>query len=123
MYHPFTEAMALTLVDVPITLITLIIFSVILYFFVKLQQSAEQFFVFYLLLVTVSLCMKAFFRSLAAGFRREAGAQALGGVMTLMLVLYTGYSIPRPTMIGALRWLTWVNVRRFFNEYDLRSYC
>ena len=113
MYHPFTEAMALTLVDVPITLFTLIIFSVILYFLVKLQQSAEQFFVFYLLLVTVTLCMKVFFRLLAAGFRREAGAQALGGVTTLVSVLYTGYSIPRPSMIGALRWLAWINVRRF----------
>ncbi|KAL5527915.1 hypothetical protein ACEPAG_6716 [Sanghuangporus baumii] len=109
MYHPFTEAMALTLVDIPITLITLIIFGVVLYFLTKLQRTAGQFFIFYLLIVVVSLCMKAFFRALAAAFRREAGAQALGGVMTLALVLYTGYSIPKPTMIGALKWITWIN--------------
>ena len=43
MYHPFVEAAALTLVDIPITFITIILFSVILYFMVGLQNSASQF--------------------------------------------------------------------------------
>lgn len=43
MYHPFTESMALTLVDIPITFITLVVFSVIYYFLVGLQRSAAQF--------------------------------------------------------------------------------
>lgn len=43
MYHPFVEALALTLVDIPVTLVTQIFFSVILYFLVRLQQSAGQF--------------------------------------------------------------------------------
>lgn len=43
MYHPMVEALAMTLVDVPFTLITIILFSVIIYFIVKLQQSAAQF--------------------------------------------------------------------------------
>lgn len=62
MYHPFIEAAgmyllfllkpatthwrkktALTLVDVPITTVTLLLFGVILYFLVGLQRSAGQF--------------------------------------------------------------------------------
>lgn len=43
MYHPFAESIALTIVDIPITLITLIVFSVVLYFLVQLQQTASQF--------------------------------------------------------------------------------
>lgn len=43
MYHPFVEALALTLVDAPITAVTIIFFSVILYFLVGLQRSAGQF--------------------------------------------------------------------------------
>ena len=43
MYHPFVEAAALTLVDIPITFITIMVFSVILYFMVGLQTSAKQF--------------------------------------------------------------------------------
>ena len=43
MYHPFIEAAALTIVDVPITFVTMMIFSLILYFMVGLQASASQF--------------------------------------------------------------------------------
>lgn len=58
-----------------------------------------------------TLTMKAFFRTLAAAFKQESGAQAVAGVFTIGIVLYTGYAIPRPSMIGALKWLTFINVR------------
>jgi len=43
MYHPFIEAVALTLVDIPITFATMISFSIILYFMTGLQSTAHQF--------------------------------------------------------------------------------
>jgi ATP-binding cassette, subfamily G (WHITE), member 2, SNQ2 len=43
MYHPFIEGLALTLVDIPITFFTILIFSLIIYFMVGLQASASQF--------------------------------------------------------------------------------
>ena len=43
MYHPWAESLALTLVDIPITFVTLTLFCIILYFLVGLQQSAQQF--------------------------------------------------------------------------------
>lgn len=42
-YHAFVEALAMTFVDVPISLATTIIFSIILYFLAGLQRSAGQF--------------------------------------------------------------------------------
>ena len=43
MYHPFIEAAAMTLVDIPITVATLTVYSILLYFVVGLQESAGQF--------------------------------------------------------------------------------
>ena len=43
LYHPFIEAAAMTLVDIPITAITLLVFATIVYEAVRLQQSAGQF--------------------------------------------------------------------------------
>ena len=43
LYHPFIEALALTLVDAPITFLTTIVFSIVLYFMTGLQRSASQF--------------------------------------------------------------------------------
>lgn len=66
---------------------------------------------YYVFLVTIGLTMKAFFRALAAAFPGAAPAQAVAGVVILALSLYTGFQIPRPQMIGALKWITWINVR------------
>lgn len=46
----------------------------------------------------MTLTMKSFFRALAASFSRESTAQAVAGIGTLVLVLYTGYTIPNPSM-------------------------
>lgn len=59
----------------------------------------------------MALAMKAWFRALAASFKSEASAQSLAGLSLLAVVLYTGYAIPKPSMIGALRWITYINVR------------
>jgi ATP-binding cassette subfamily G (WHITE) protein 2 (SNQ2) len=47
---------------------------------------------------------------IAAAFSVEALAQTVGGISVLALSLYSGYSIPRPSMIGALKWISYINV-------------
>lgn len=70
---------------------------------------------FFLLIVfSMTITMKAFFRTLAAAFGSAAPAQTFAGLSVLLLVLYTGYTIPQPSMIGALRWITYINVRSAF---------
>lgn len=54
--------------------------------------------------------MKVYFRALAAWFTDPTPAQSAAGVTLLALTLYTGYNIPEPYMIGALRWITYINV-------------
>ena len=55
--------------------------------------------------------MKAWFRALTAAFKSPAPAQTVAGMSILVLTLYTGYTIPQPSMIGALKWITYINVR------------
>jgi len=43
MYHPFIEAVALTLVDVPVSFTTSLVFGGLIYLLVGLQKSAGQF--------------------------------------------------------------------------------
>ena len=43
LYYPFIEGLAHTIVDLPISFITVAVMSVILYFLVGLQKTAEQF--------------------------------------------------------------------------------
>ncbi|KAJ6624079.1 ABC-2 type transporter-domain-containing protein [Mycena sp. CBHHK59/15] len=104
LYHPFIEAVALTLVDIPITFCTtMVLFS---FRFVLVVT-------FYLFLFSMSITMKAFFRAIAAAFKSAATAQSVAGIVLLMLVIYTGYTIPKSSMIGALRWISYINPLRY----------
>jgi ATP-binding cassette, subfamily G (WHITE), member 2, PDR len=70
----------------------------------RLQRHPSNFFIFFLFTFAISLTMKAFFRGLAASFTQQAQAQAIAGLGILVLVIYTGFTIPTPSMIGALKW-------------------
>ncbi|KAK7033390.1 pleiotropic drug resistance ABC transporter [Favolaschia claudopus] len=94
LYHPFIDAVALTLVDIPITFFTTVAFGITLYFIVGLQRTAEQFFIFLLFLFAMAISMKAVFRTAAAAFKSPAAAQGVAGILLLILVLYTGYTLP-----------------------------
>lgn len=121
MYYPFIEAFAHTVVDIPITFIIQAVFCVILYFMVGLQKSASQFFIFFLIVFTMTTTMKAFFRMLAASFKDESGATSLAGIAVLVVSLYTGYTIPRPSIPGGLRWITYLNPLRYGFEAVLTN--
>lgn len=54
--------------------------------------------------------MRAWFRCVAAALGDPAPALTVAGIMLLMFVLYTGYAIPRPSMFGALKWISCINV-------------
>ena len=66
--------------------------------------------------------MKAFFRMLTAAFKRESGATGLGSAFLLAFVIYTGYTIPEPTMVAALEWIKYINVCHplFFSDCYFR---
>ncbi|KIK80835.1 hypothetical protein PAXRUDRAFT_157584 [Paxillus rubicundulus Ve08.2h10] len=116
MYYPFIESLAHTVVDIPITFAIQTVFAVLFYFLVGLQKSAAQFFTFLLFVVALTLVMKTFFRSIAACFRAESSALSLAGFTSLLLSLYAGYTIPRPNIVGALRWITYLNPLRYAFE-------
>ena len=67
----------------------------------------------------MTITMKAYFRAIAAAFKQEAGALSVAGLSTLGLVLYTGYTIPKPSMIGALKWITYINVSGVLDSFEL----
>jgi ABC-2 type transporter len=77
--------------------------------------------IFFLLIFAMTLIMKIWFRALAASFSDPAPAQSTAGIVLLALVLYAGYNIPKPSMIGALRWISYLNVSVNLSADDLQS--
>ena len=75
--------------------------------------------IFFLVIFTMTTAMKAFFRMIAACFKDESGATSMAGIAVLLVSLYTGYTIPRPSIPGALRWITYLNVSPSFSVHNL----
>ena len=108
-YHPWTEAMAGIVSDVPVKLMIATCFNIILYFLAGLRTEPSQFFIFFLFVFISILTMSAIFRTIAASTKTVSQAMAFAGVMVLAIVIYTGFTIPRPYMHPWFKWLSWIN--------------
>jgi len=53
--------------------------------------------------------MSMIFRAVAASTKVVSKALAIAGVSILALVIYTGYTIPRPNMHPWFKWISWIN--------------
>ncbi|KAB8235266.1 ABC-2 type transporter-domain-containing protein [Aspergillus alliaceus] len=107
--HPFTEALAGILVDLPIKMLRCSVFCIILYFLANLRREPSQFFIFYMFLLCAVLTMSGMFRSLAALTRTVGQAMALAGILVLCIVVYTGFTLPQPYMHPWFSWIRWIN--------------
>lgn len=97
-YHPFTEAVAGILADLPIKFCVTTVFNVVLYFLAGLRAEPSQFFIFFLFNFMAMLTMSAIFRCTAAVTKTISAALAIAGIMVLWIVIYTGFTIQRTYM-------------------------
>ncbi|KAH7180121.1 putative ABC multidrug transporter [Fusarium oxysporum] len=107
--HPFTEALASVVIDLPIKLFRCSLFSVVLYFLVNLRREPAQFFIFYLFLITTVLVMSGIFRSAASATRTIGQAMGIAGILVLAIAVYSGFMVPQAYMHPWLAWIRWIN--------------
>ncbi|KAL1840395.1 hypothetical protein VTJ49DRAFT_521 [Mycothermus thermophilus] len=108
-YHPFTEAAAGVVADIPVKFVAATVFNLIVYFLSGLRREPGNFFLYFLVSYVATFTMTAVFRTLAAVTKTVSQAMALAGVIVLVLIVYTGYIIPVPQMHPWFGWLRWLN--------------
>ena len=121
MLHPSADALGNTILDFPIRMASLVIFDLVVYFMTGLSYDARKFFTYFGITCLVTYCMTAFFRLLAASTKSEPLATMFGGVAVLDVALYTGYMIPRNSMMVWWRWLSYWNPVAFGFELLLAN--
>ncbi|KAJ9490393.1 hypothetical protein VN97_g2891 [Penicillium thymicola] len=108
-YHPATEAIAGVLSDIPVKFALAVVFNIILYFLAGLKREPSNFFLYFLITFIITFVMSAVFRTLAAITKTISQAMGLAGVMILILVVYTGFVLPVPSMHPWFEWLHYLN--------------
>jgi ATP-binding cassette subfamily G (WHITE) protein 2 (PDR) len=95
--------------DIPVKFAIAVCFNIILYFMAGLRREPSQFFIFFLFAFISALTMSAVFRAIAASTKTISQALAVAGVSMLAIVIYTGFTLPRPYMHPWFKWLSWIN--------------
>ncbi|KAK3109273.1 hypothetical protein LTR53_017651, partial [Teratosphaeriaceae sp. CCFEE 6253] len=108
-YHPWTEAMAGIVLDIPIKFLQATAFNIVLYFLAGLRREPSQFFIFFLINFISTYVMAAVFRTMAALTKTISQAMALSGVLVLAIVVYTGFMIPVTYMHPWFSWIRYIN--------------
>ncbi|KAH8423667.1 pleiotropic drug resistance family ABC transporter [Aspergillus melleus] len=127
-YHPFAEAIASMLCDLPYKITNSVTFNLPLYFLSHLRREPGPFFIFWLFSIVTTLTMSMIFRSIGAGSRSLAQALVPAAILILGLVIYTGFIIPTRDMLGWSRWMNYIDPIAYafeslmVNEFDGRDF-
>ncbi|ODQ56128.1 ABC drug exporter AtrF [Saitoella complicata NRRL Y-17804] len=111
-YRPSAVSVARVLADLPILFVLVSIFCVVMYFMCNFQRTASQFFIYYLFVYTTTICITALYRMFAALSPDIVSAIRFSGLALNLLVIFTGYVIPKPQLLNNyiwFGWLLWIN--------------
>lgn len=107
--RPSAYAIANTVTDIPLVIVTLSLFEIVYYFMVGFQHDAGKFFTQWVLLLVMMLCLLSFFRMIGAWCRHFGIASQIAGVCIMGVMVYAGYLIPVPQMHPWFRWIAYLN--------------
>lgn len=107
-YRPSAVVLARVLADFPLILTQVIPFTIIMYFITGLDVTASKFFIYFLFVYTMTICITALYRLFAALSPTIDDAVRFSGTALNLLILYTGYAIPKPTLLHSKIWFGWL---------------
>ncbi|KAL1724115.1 ABC-2 type transporter-domain-containing protein [Schizophyllum commune] len=128
LYHPFSEAVASMICDLPAKIITSLAVNLTLYFMSNLRREVGPFFLYQLFAFTCTMTMSMIFRTIASATRTLSQAMPPASVFMLALVIYTGFTIPTRDMVVWFRWINYINPIGYafetlmVNEFDGRVF-
>lgn len=108
-YHPFTDAAAAMICDLPNKFCTAVLFQITLYFMTHLRRTPAAFFIWLLFNVVLVLNMSMWFRFIGSISRTMEQTTAPTCILVLLAVIYAGFVVPVPYMVGWLQWFRRVN--------------
>lgn len=124
LYRPSADALASIISELPTKLAMSTIFNFAFYFMVNFRREPGRFFFYWFTVILCTLCMSHMFRSLGAISTSLAGAMTPATSVLLAMVIFTGFVIPVPSMLGWSRWIQYINpVSYVFESLMVNEFC
>ena len=110
--------------DIPNKIFLTLFFNVPFYFLANLRRTPAAFFTFYLFAFFSLLSGSMLFRAMGAVSRTLTQSIAPGAVFAMMLVIYTGFIVPIPSMKPWFRWFAYVDPAAYtFENLMINEVC
>ena len=104
-----TYVWASVLSQLPFSLITTTLMSVLVYFMTNMQNTFEAYIFFWCILFFLSMGMGMLFKFFAAAMPDTTSAQGLASCSVLILVLMSGYIIQQDEIQSYFKWLYYIS--------------
>lgn len=111
-YSPSAVSVARIVADFPVVFIQVVIFTLIMYFMTGLDVVASKYWIYLLFVYMTTLCVTSLYRMFASLSPTIDDAVRFSGIALNLLIIYTGYVIPRTQLLSDyiwFGWLYWVN--------------
>ncbi|ROV95974.1 hypothetical protein VMCG_07971 [Cytospora schulzeri] len=107
-YRPSAVSVARIVTDFPVILIQVCIFGLILFFMAGLDVVASKFWIYLLFIYLTTLCITSLYRMFASLSPSIDDAVRFSGITLNLLVIFTGYVIPRTQLLSDYIWFGWI---------------
>lgn len=107
-YRPSAVSVARVVTDFPIILAQVCIFCVVMYFMCSLDIVASKFWIYLLFVYVMTITMTAMYRMFAALSPTIDDAVRFSGIAFNLLIVYTGYVIPKTQLLSDYIWFGWI---------------
>ncbi|OQO06579.1 hypothetical protein B0A48_08362 [Cryoendolithus antarcticus] len=107
-YRPSAVAIARLITDFPVILIQTILFGILMYFMTNLDITAGKFFIYMLFVYITTIMLTALYRMFASVSPEIDTAVRFSGIALNLLVIYTGYVIPKTQLLSKYIWFGWL---------------
>jgi ATP-binding cassette subfamily G (WHITE) protein 2 (SNQ2) len=107
-YRPSAVVIARVVQDLPLLLVQVIPFSIIMYFMTGLDVDVSKFFIYFLFIYITTFCVTTLYRMFAALSPSIDDAVRFAGLALNLLIIYTGYVIPKTQLLSDYIWFGWL---------------
>ncbi|CAM4785821.1 unnamed protein product [Rotaria magnacalcarata] len=129
-YHVLTYFLAKVLCDIiPLRTIPAIVFSIVSYFMMGLQRTAEKFFMFFFFIWLTSICASTLCFLVSATVRNFGVANLVAGLFYVLTLIFSGFLVEISSVVVFLRWIQYFSIFRYginalsVNEFMGLTFC
>ncbi|XP_039165952.1 pleiotropic drug resistance protein 3 [Eucalyptus grandis] len=109
LYPAWAYSVPASILKIPLSLLDSALWTAMTYYVIGYSPEVERFFRHFLLLFALHLASTSMCRAIAAVFRTVVVATTFGSLMLLLMFLFGGFIIPRPSLPLWLRWGFWAS--------------